>query len=309
MTSDMIHCETISDLHDLLEYDKPEHPLITLIDVQKLDALRRYEMRKIRQGYYSIILKIGADCDLKYGRKSYDFKEGSMVFMAPGQISTIEFGPDDRPFEGWALCFHPDILRRSPLANHMQDYSYFSYSLSEALHISQKEKELITSLAEIIQTEYSANPDSYSQKLITSNLEVLLNYCERFYGRQFITRTFVEKDVISQFETLLKTRILDANLELDGIPSVQELAEKMGYSSHYLSDLLKKETGRTTLEHIHEQMLEKAQNCLIGSDAPISRIAYDLGYKYPEHFSSFFKKKTGISPAHFRKGKEGKSLN
>lgn len=294
--SDIVQVNTISEIHRFLDDKKPEHPLITVVDIKKVAVFDRPGNIRYRTGFYTIALKHGGECEIMYGRKSYDFDEGSLVFTAPGQVSAIESsGKGEKPI-GWILCFHPDLLRSSDLAKKMDSYTFFSYSNNEALHLSQKEKDTITSIVDILELEFAINLDSYSNKLIISNLETLLNYCERFYARQFITRKAVNQEGLIGFEKLLHERMTFSSLTDNGIPSVSEFAETMGYSQNYLSDMLMKETGRRPQDYIHEVIIEKAKNLLLGTDDSIAQIAYILGYDYPEHFSKFFKNRTGMSP-------------
>lgn len=297
---DIFEVKTINQIHQMLGDKKPDHPLITVVDVEKIAVFDRPGNIKYKTGFYTIALKTGGECEIKYGRKSYDFNEGSLVFSKPGQVSEVESSGSGKKPKGWILCFHPDLIRGTSLANKIHDYTYFEYNNNEALHLSQKEKDTISSIVSIIETEFSMNLDNYSNKLILSNLETLLNYCERYYGRQFITRRNVNQEGISKFELLLKKRMEEESLEKLGIPTVKEFAEDMGYSQNYLSDMLMKETGMRPLDYIHEAIIEKAKNLLLGSDSNIADIAYILGYDYPEHFSKFFKKKTGLSPLKFR---------
>lgn len=295
----IINIDTITMLHKLLGYDKPVHPLITLIDFNNMPDLSKYKDKQMVAGFYSISLKDGCDCRLKYGRQYYDFSEGSMMFTAPGQVATVEYKPSDT--KGWMLCFHPDLIRKSQLNSKIKEYTFFSYDSSEALHLSEKEEQIINNIVKTINEEFNHNPDIYSDQLIVSNLEVLLNYARRFYGRQLITRTNVNKDVVSRFEKLITDYFESKSLEDNGLPTVKHLAQKMGYSSNYLSDLLKKETGKNTQEHIHFHLIEKAKFLLLGTQEPVSQIAYMLGFEYPGHFSKFFKKKTGMSPSIYRR--------
>jgi AraC-like DNA-binding protein len=285
--------------HQLLGYDKPKHPLITLIDLKDIKPKEEYYNKKYVTEYYTISLKNGRDCAFKYGRKYYDFSEGSLMFTAPGQVAFVERG--SKATQGWMLCFHPDLIRGTSVGNKMEEYTFFSYDASEALHLSENEKQIITTIVHTIEKEYSQNIDIYSHELIVSNIEVLLNYSKRFYGRQFITRANVNKDVISQFDMLLKRCFDEKNIDKYGIPSVKDLAKEMGYSANYLGDLLKKETGKSTQEHIQFQLLEKAKSLLLGTEESVTQISYILGFEYPAHFSKFFKSKTGISPAKYRK--------
>lgn len=293
----IIRIDSISKLHKLLGYKKPKHPLITLIDMSYFSPNKEYQNKQFVTGYYTIMLKNCSDCNFKYGRNYYDFSEGSMMFIAPEQVIMVN---TETGGEGWMLCFHPDLIRKSALGYKMDDFSFFSYDVNEALHLSEKERNIVTNIVETIENEFSQNIDIYSQDLIVSNIEVLLNYSKRFYGRQFITRTTANKDVISRFNTLLRDYFNSVDLEEKGIPSVKYLAKEMGYSANYLSDLLKRETGKNTQEHIHLCLIEKAKTLLLGTSEPINQIAYMLGFEYPAHFSKFFKAKTGMSPMAFR---------
>ena len=196
--------------------------------------------------------------------------------------------------------FHPDLIRNSALANKMKEYSFFSYAAHEALHVSEKERETITNIARAIRNEYSKNLDIYSHELILSNLELMLNHCKRFYGRQFITRVAVNKDIIARFEDFLRSYFDSDKPEKLGLPSVKYCAKEMGYSPNYLSDLLRKETGKNTQDHVYFHLLEKAKDLLIGTNSPVYEIAYSLGFEYPQHFSKLFKQKTGRSPSEYR---------
>lgn len=297
---EIIEIKTITELHDMLGYPKPKHPLITLIDFSKLEFSPNHLNKKIVTSFYSISLKTHLECDLKYGRSYYDFQEGSLMFLAPQQVIIHTGDSVDVVTGGWGLFFHPDLIRRSSLGNRMKDYSFFSYDSNEALHLSESEKETITSIVKKIEEEYSMNIDIYSQELIVSNIELLLNYCKRFYGRQFITRSSQNKDVIIKFEQLLKDYYeSDIHHEL-GVPSVKYCAEKLSFSPNYLSDLLKKETGKNTQEHIHYFLIERAKNLLLSTGSSVSEIAYDLGFEYPQYFSKMFKSKTGKTPAQYR---------
>lgn len=293
----IIRINSISKLHELLGYKKPKHPLITLIDISNIIPNKEYQNKQFTTSFYTIMLKNSSDCNFKYGRNYYDFSEGSMMFIAPEQVIMVN---TEKGGEGLMLCFHPDLIRKSTLGSKMDEFTFFSYDVNEALHLSEKEREIITNIIKTIENEFSQNIDVYSQDLIVSNIEVLLNYSKRFYGRQFITRTTANKDVISRFDALLRNYFNSLDLEEKGIPSVKYLANEMGYSANYLSDMLRKETGKNTQEHIHLHLIEKAKMLLLGTSEPISQIAYMLGFEYPAHFSKFFKAKTGMSPMAFR---------
>lgn len=300
--SKVFRIDSISVLHELFAYETPRHPLISVIDLNKINPNPSHLHENLVMGFYSISLKNGIDCSFKYGRQSYDFNEGSMIFMAPGQTTVAEYSELDKSEkDNWMLMFHPELIRSSLLAEKMKDYHFFDYSMNEALQLSDAEKEIVSGIVHSIEREYSGNLDEYSKDLILSNLELLLNHCNRFYGRQFITRSAVNKDILIRFEELLKEKVDRTDLEENGPVTVKQLAEELGYSASYLSDMLKKETGKTTQEHIQLHIIEKAKNLLLGTDEPVYRIAYQLGFEYPNHFSKFFKTQTGKSPNAYRK--------
>jgi len=297
----ILRIESISQLHELIGYEKPKHPLISLIDYSKIKPSISTADLHIITGFYSINLKDGPICRTKYGRQYYDFQEGSLVFLAPGQAVYID---EDQPEEpesiGWNLCFHPDLIYKSSLGKKINEYTFFTYNQDEALHLSDQEKQKITDIVYEIKNEFSQNMDGFSHDLIISQLELFFNYCKRFYGRQFITRTKVNKDVIIRFEEFLKCYFNSDKLESLGLPSVKYCAQEMGYSPNYLSDVLKRETGKNTQEHIHFYLIEKAKALLLETDKPVNIIACELGFEYPQHFSKLFKNKTGMSPVEYR---------
>jgi len=297
----VIRIESISQLHELIGYEKPKHPLISVIDYSKTKPAISTADLHIITAFYSINLKEGPSCKTKYGRQYYDFEEGSLVFLAPDKAVYIE---EDQPEEpestGWNLCFHPDLIYKSSLSQKINDYTFFTYEQNEALHLSDQEKQKITDIVYEIKHEYSQNMDDYSQDLIISQLELFLNYCQRFYGRQFMTRTKVNKKVVTRVDEFLKDYFQSDKLQLLGPPSVKYCAQAMGYSPNYLSDLLKKETGKNTQEHIYFHLIEKAKMLLLETDEPVRTIASELGFEYPQHFSKLFKNKTGRSPAEYR---------
>lgn len=298
--SNIIRINTITQLHEILGYSKPKHPLITLIDFSKMNIPYSNESVRVVTSFYTINLKRQCFGEMKYGRENYDFQEGTLMFMAPEQIVSIEVGAEPIPTEGWGLFIHPDLFRKSNLGNKINDYTFFSYEANEALHLSDDEKETITDIVTKIEEEFSQNIDVYSHDVIISNIELLMNYCNRFYGRQFITRGSQNKDVVTKFERLLIDYFKSDILQNKGIPSVKYISEQLNFSSNYLSDLLKKETGKNIQEHIHYQLIEQAKNKLLSSTETVSEIAYQLGFEYPQYFSKIFKKKTGMSPAQYR---------
>ena len=299
----MLKIDTIHQLHELAGYSPPEHPLISLIEIDKIKAPQTYEQVKLRLGFFCISMKGEIEDNITYGRQSYDFQEGSMVYMAPNQVLTLDLVSSYADSEGWILSIHPDLLRGTALADKMEKCNFFSYNTNESLHISDTEKQQMNTIIEAVRSEFSQNQDQFSRTLMLSNIDLLLNYSERFYKRQFHTRESFSTDVIRDFESLMKNRFALDTLELQGIPAVGDLSKEMGYSTYYLSDLLKKETGKSTQDYIHEYLLERAKDLLLSTDEPASKIGYRLGFEYPTHFSKFFKSKVGLTPGNYRKVK------
>jgi AraC-like DNA-binding protein len=273
------------------------HPLVSLLDLSKGNPLKR---SKFRLHFYAIIIKDSKCGDLRYGLKHYDYEEGTIVFFGPGQVGGTEpEGEWHQPY-GLALVFHPDLIKGTSLAKTIHEYSFFSYDSCEALHVSEKERALIDICFGNIETEVKQNIDKHSKKILVANIELLLKYCSRFYDRQFITRETANHQVIEKFENLLTDYILSENLQNIGLPSVTYFAEELHLSPNYLGDLLKKETGKTTLELIHLKILDLAKDKVMDTNKSISEIAYELGFKYPQHFTRLFKQKVGVSPNEWR---------
>ncbi len=244
-----------------------------------------------------------------YGRQPFDHQEGTLHCTAPEQIITFDRKRDTGSSEGWGLYFHPELIRNSNLGKKIHEYSFFSYEENEALHLSDEEKQTLLSILKQMENEYNTNIDHYSHELIISNIELFLNYCKRYYGRQFITRTNQNKDLIVNFENFLSEYVNTDKLRTIGVPSVKHCAEAMNLSANYFGDLLKSETGKNAQEHIHYFLLEQAKNLLVSSEKRINEIAYDLGFEYPQNFSKLFKKKVGLSPTDFRNEKVLKQVN
>jgi AraC-like DNA-binding protein len=223
-----------------------------------------------------------------------------LLCTAPEQVLTFNKKKESKSTEGWGLYFHPELIRNTSLGRRINEYTFFSYSENEALHLSEFEKQTLLSILRQMENEYNTSIDHYSHDLIISNIELLLNYCKRFYGRQFITRTNQNKDVIVRFEELITDYFRSFNLTKDGIPSVKYFAEAMHLSPNYFSDMLKSETGKSTQEHIHYHLLEKAKVLLAGSGKKINEIAYELGFEYSQSFSKLFRNKVGVSPSEYR---------
>ncbi|MDN5201279.1 helix-turn-helix domain-containing protein [Fulvivirgaceae bacterium BMA10] len=297
---EIFHIESISDMHDVFGLPKPKHPLVSIIRFKNAQIKPEYHHIRCSFGMYCITQKNETDGSMRYGRNSYDFQEGSMVFIKPGQVLSYDGHQSSAKDPGWALLFHPDLIRKSGLGKTIDDYSFFSYDLTEALHISEDEKLALNEILAKIENEYQQNIDRHSQKLIVSNIELLLDYCTRYYDRQFYTRTNVNKDILAKFEALLKNYYSNGNQLDKGIPSVHYCGTELNMSPKYLSDLLKKETGRNAKTHIDDFLINKAKNSLLRSTESVSQIAYSLGFEYSQHFSKIFKAKTGISPREYR---------
>ncbi len=299
MSENIIRISSISQLHTLLGFPKPLHPLISLIDASKIQIKDTELNTRVIYDFYMASLK-DKSCGGDYGRKSFDFEEGVMVFSAPGQVYAYTQEINAGDISGWMLFFHPDLIRNTHLGNQMDDYSFFNYEVVEALHLSEEEEKRMLDTVANIQHEYEQRIDKHSQRVIVSNLELLLNYSLRFYERQFNTRTSESKDILALFETELKAYFKQKKHLESGLPSIQYFAEQANLSQHYFSDLLKKETGRTPKDHINDFVIEKAKNLILGTDQSISEIAYDLGFNYPHYFTRLFKSKTGLTPVAYR---------
>lgn len=300
MKSIVYKVQTISELHAIAGFEKPKHPLITVIDYSKVDVTNGPESGSFSCSFYSVNFK--NHCNFVYGKQAFDHQEGTLHCTAPEQIITFDRQKEANSTEGWGLYFHPELIRNSALGKKIHEYSFFSYAENEALHLSEQEKQTLLSILKQMENEYNTNIDHYSHELIISNIELLLNYCKRFYGRQFITRTNQNKDVIVRFEEFISHYFNSTELEKNGIPTVKYCAERMNLSPNYFSDLLKSETGKNTQEHIHYHLLEKAKNILLNSDININEVAYKLGFEHPQSFSKFFKKKAGLTPTMYRAG-------
>jgi AraC-like DNA-binding protein len=296
----IITIDSVSQVHKMLGCEPPKHPSISFIPFSEMNIPKGAVFEKANVNFYIISLK-SAKGKMRYGRNYYDFEEGTLVFSSPNQVLHPDHLMDDfQDEEGWSLLFHPDVLFGTTLGHKMHQYHYFSYEVNEALHLSESEQQKIKECIANIIEEYSQNVDSHSQELIVSNLELLLNYCKRFYDRQFYTRTKQNKGVTAQIEQLLKAYFNSEEPSIQGLPTVKYCAQQVNLSPNYLSDLLKKETGKNTKEHIDYYLINKAKKLLLGSSLNINEIAYDLGFEQPKSFSKLFKKREGISPKEYR---------
>ncbi len=302
MERELFNIDTISKAHDVMGLPKPKHPLVSVVKTKDVRPTVDFRGLKVVDYLYQITLKDMGCGNLYYGKNSYDYEEGTLVFTSPGQVTMFEgeMPAEEDNTKGWILAFHPDLIRKSSLGDKIGNYSFFNYDVNEALHLSEEELNTIEDLLNKIVKEYSQNLDKHSQNLIISNIELLLDYCTRFYDRQFYTRSNLNSDTVSKFERLLK-KYYEAEEALNsGLPTVQYFANHLNFTSSYLSDLLKKETGKTAQEHIHLYVIDRAKNILLNSGNSISEIGYSLGFEYPQHFSNLFRTKTGMSPSEFR---------
>ena len=273
------------------------HPLVSVIDLQKARP-----MRHLRHtfSFYVVFLKDEKNCELLYGRQKYDYRKGSVVCLAPGQVIGIEdTGEEFRP-KGWALCFHPDIIHGTSLGRNMKEYSFFSYEVNEALHLSERERTVFIDCLTKIQEELEHNIDRLTKRLIATNIELLLDYCLRFYERQFDTRRAANHDILTRFERLLDGYFAGNNAARLGLPSVKYCASELCLSPNNFGDLIKKETGRTALDYIQNKIIGLAKEQLLMPGTTVSEVSYRLGFQYPQHFTRMFKKVVGMTPNDYR---------
>ena len=277
-----------------------QHPLVSVIDFSKAEPIPPGHYRHCF-GFYAVFLKDVKCGDLRYGRNYYDYQEGTLVFMAPGQVVEVEVKDKPQvPPKGRALLFHPDLLRGTSLGRNIAGYTFFSYEVNEALHLSEQERQVVMDCLQNIQSELKHAIDKHSRTLIVSNIELLLNYSIRFYERQFITRSEVNKDALSRFERLLNDYFKGDTPQRDGVPSVRWCAEQLHLSANYFGDLIKKETGKSAQEYIQLKVIDIAKERIFDATKSISEIAYELGFRYPQHFTRLFKKCVGMSPNEYR---------
>lgn len=294
---------TISEFHRTRQLPPPEHPLISIVDYAEVHMLPEYEDSKWVFDFYFISLKKNIGGKIKYGQQSYDFDEGVMFFIAPGQVFGIARtpGPPLIDKSGWLLLIHPDFLWNTALTKAIRRYEYFSYAIDEALFVSKKEEDTLMAIIRNIEREYHTNIDTFSQNIIISQIETLLNYSERFYHRQFLTRKRAGHQVLTQLEDLFSAYFSQGNPSNRGLPTVQYFAGQMAISPKYLSNMLKALTGQTVQQLIHDKLIGKAKEMLSATRMSVSEIAYELGFEYPQSFSKLFKSKTSLSPLDFRR--------
>ena len=293
--------KTITEYHRMLGLPAPEHPLISVINLESVKYSPPPEGINVVFNFYSISLKRTPNTRYKYGQQEYDFDEGVMFFMSPGQVFGVKNDQEAvLQRRGWSLLFHPDFLWNTPLAKTIRRYGFFDYSVNEALHLSEKEETTIISLIENIEQEYRSNIDNFSQSVIASQVELLLNYSDRFYHRQFINRKKASSELLIKLEDTLNEYFDGQNDSQQGLPTVKYVAGKLNVSPNYLSDLLRTLTGQNAQQHIHNKLIEKAKESLSTTSLSVGEIAYRLGFEHPQSFNKLFKNKTSVSPLEFR---------
>jgi AraC family transcriptional regulator, transcriptional activator of pobA len=289
---------SISELHQALGLPKPLHPLVSLVDYSNIQADTEELEKGMIFNFYKVSYKKNFKGKVKYGQNYYDFDEGGLSFVAPNQLITAVDNEAD--YGGYTLLFHPDFIRNHPLGKQIKNYGFFSYSASEALYLSEKEKNVIVGIFKNIEMELESAIDHFSQDVMISQIELLLNYSKRFYSRQFITRKIANNDLLTKVEELLSTHFDTEHALVGGLPTVQQIADQLNVTPHYLSDMLRTLTGHNTQQHIHNKLIEKAKEMLSTSGLSVAEIAYALGFEHPQSFNKIFKRKTKMSPVEFR---------
>ena len=293
---DLIRFDSVSQ-YNTFNQQETLHPLVTVIDLSTASPRRKASQY---MGCYGVFLKDVVCGDLKYGKEYYDYQEGTLVFMSPGQIFTVENDGELYQPKGHALVFHPDLLLGTSLTTRMHEYSFFGYQVNEALHLSQRERQIVMDCLGKIKYELEHSIDKHSRKLIVSNIELFLDYCVRFYDRQFLTRDTVHRGVLAKFEALLSNYFTSDKPQTIGLPSVAYCAGELNLSPKYFGDLIKKETGQSAQEYIQTKVIEAAKERIFDGSKTINEIAFELGFKYPQHFSRVFKQRVGQSPNEYR---------
>lgn len=300
-TKNIYTFDTITEFHKISGLPKPEHPLVSLVDYSLVEYQTQEKEVSWVQNFFSIGLKRNIQGKFRYGQQQYDFDEGLMSFVAPGQVvHLVVEKPEVKP-TGMLLFIHPDFLWNTPLAKKIKQYEFFGYAVNEALFMSEKEELVITELMQNIQREYHTNIDKFSHSIIIAQIELLLSYCERFYERQFITRKKSNHQILERLEQILDEWFSSEDLVEKGLPTAQEIAGMVNVSPNYLGSLLKSLTGQSTQHHIHNKLIEKAKEKLSTTTLSVSEIAYQLGFEHSQSFNKLFKSKTNISPMEFRR--------
>ncbi|CAM3645670.1 helix-turn-helix domain-containing protein [Parendozoicomonas haliclonae] len=299
--SDLIVFDSVTDAVQITSGKAPDHPLIHVMNLADTHVPESYRNARICCNLYQLVLKRNNTCQVRYGRRQYDFACGVIGAYAPGQVMQVDEAYRPGDLEGWSLIFHPDLLLQHPLGQRIQQYGFFSYDVCEALHASEREQQVLNRLVDEVRSETRQNLDEFSLGILLSSIELLLTYTDRFFNRQFLTRKPYYQDSVERFKALVDEHLEQASLSGAGLPSVKQLAAEMNMSPNYMSDLLRKYTGNCAQELIHLQLVEKAKYRLLNTNDSVSTIAYQLGFEYPQYFSRIFKKKTAMSPQDFRK--------
>lgn len=297
MEADVIKLDKVEQYNDLFGLETL-HPLVSVVDLKESTRFPTHFI--INYGVYALFLKDIKCGDIRYGKQKYDYQDGTVVSFAPGQVAEVEMLDGMKPM-ATGLLFHPDLIRGTSLGENIRQYSFFSYSSAEALHLSETEKEIFTDCLHKIKLELLRPIDKHSKRLISRNIELLLDYCMRFYERQFITRREANRDVLTKFEALLDAYFMENMPERNGLPTVRYFADKVCLSPNYFGDLIKKETGKTAQEYIQNKIMDVAKQQIVGTDKTVSQIAYELGFHYSQHFNRIFKKNVGCTPNEYRK--------
>jgi len=292
----ILRFESVSD-YNAFNNNETLHPLVSVVDLSK--AAPRQGSR-MYFGFYTVFLKDVKCGDLVYGRHTYDYQEGTLVFLAPGQVAGMNSNGEIYQPKGYTLVFHVDLIHGTALGKHIQEYSFFGYQFHEALHLSERERKMVLDCFSKIEYELSQAIDKHSKRLIVSNIELFLNYCVRFYDRQFITRENAHKGILERFESLLSEYYSSDKSQTLGLPSVAYCAGELHLSASYFGDLIKKETGKTAQEYIQSKVIELAKERMFDGEKSVSQVAYELGFKYPQHFSRLFKQRVGMTPNEYR---------
>lgn len=297
--NNIYHVKSISEIHKLFQLAKPKHPLVSVFRHSDLKVPDNFTTQSFTTDMYMISIKVKQEAEVNYGRETYDFQEGTVVFFAPNQVFSFSSADFSNCEDEWTLVFHLDFISKTSLGNEIDNYHFFNYEINEALHVSEDEKLALNDLILKIEKEYYQLIDKHTQEIICINIETILKYCNRFYTRQFITRKTGNNTYLAKLEAYLK-QYFEQNLIENGLPTVNQCAGAVNLSPHYFSDLLKEETGKSAKEHIDLFVVKKAKIQLQNPELSISEVAYDLGFDYPNHFSKFFKMKTGLSPTEYR---------
>lgn len=294
--NNLLRFETINE-YNTFNNNETLHPLVSVVDLSKANPRQGSRMYF---GFYTIFLKDVKCGDLHYGRHTYDYQEGTLVFLAPGQVAGVNSNGETYQPKGYALIFHPDLIHGTSLGKHVYGYTFFGYQSNEALHISERERQIVLDCFSKIEFELKQSIDKHSKTLIVNNIELFLNYCMRFYDRQFIMRDNVHKDILQKFEGTLNDYFQSDKPQTIGLPSVVYCAEQMHLSANYFGDLIKKETGKSAQEYIQLKLMDIAKEKIFDTSKSISEIAYELGFKYPQHFTRLFKQRVGYTPNEYR---------